>query len=641
MRVYCHEQATEKELKTKAFSREGLAQSRLGPKDRERLRMREWLNDTCDRLNSQVDEWEADLEQEHIKSKKDIDHGHIELLEESIRRHKSHSTKLEQVLRCLENDQISPEDVADIQELVDDYIERGQEDFDEFEDDDFIYENLTEKMEAAAAAGTTVRSLDQGGGLTGDDESAKEEEQRRERERAAALAAKAQLAATNADVAHRTGSAPPVEGIASVGVTTTTTTTTTTATSSSNSTTNAQGVAAGVSVTGLQGGGLSGQGSTGASTLVATVSKTRTGGAAGGVHDGGGGMVDGGDTISKSGVNNGTNNNTSPLDGMGGGGVTSKVASTPRKTPVAVPVGGSGQQHNGAVDDSSATPSYGTVARAGTATTAPTAASTASPQQQQQQSVWSQGGAKVVATLRQTGGDSGPGSDSENQQQLAWRLQGMSVSGLATEGSNKDGMTGDTSLAQQQQQQGGGSGLLQHAQHCLRMLQNTFTTCIPRPKDGDWVPLEKRLAMAGSPGMLNAVTQNTPSSYPQTKISQVDLPLLYEKMDTDTLFFTFYCMPGSYQQYLAARQLKKLSWRYHKVHKAWFQRHETPWEIKEDYEQGAYVYFDHSLPQQPEGTEGSNEKRERNTTVPSLDQVWTYRVKSDFKIEYGVLENEI
>lgn len=50
-----------------------------------------------------------------------------------------------------------------------------------------------------------------------------------------------------------------------------------------------------------------------------------------------------------------------------------------------------------------------------------------------------------------------------------------------------------------------------------------------------------------------------------------DAPSLYEKLDAETLFFIFYHQPGSYQQYLAARELKRQAWRFHKQHSAWFQ----------------------------------------------------------------------
>lgn len=41
-------------------------------------------------------------------------------------------------------------------------------------------------------------------------------------------------------------------------------------------------------------------------------------------------------------------------------------------------------------------------------------------------------------------------------------------------------------------------------------------------------------------------------------------PAIFEKFEADTLFFIFYYQQGSYQQYLASRELKKQSWRFHK-----------------------------------------------------------------------------
>lgn len=46
---------------------------------------------------------------------------------------------------------------------------------------------------------------------------------------------------------------------------------------------------------------------------------------------------------------------------------------------------------------------------------------------------------------------------------------------------------------------------------------------------------------------------------------------MFEKLNTDTLFLIFYYQQGSYQQYLAARELKRQSWRYHKKYMTWFQ----------------------------------------------------------------------
>ena len=39
----------------------------------------------------------------------------------------------------------------------------------------------------------------------------------------------------------------------------------------------------------------------------------------------------------------------------------------------------------------------------------------------------------------------------------------------------------------------------------------------------------------------------------------------------EALFWAFYYQPGSFQQHLAARELKRQFWRYHKHHGAWFQ----------------------------------------------------------------------
>ncbi|CEP12470.1 hypothetical protein [Parasitella parasitica] len=106
---------------------------------------------------------------------------------------------------------------------------------------------------------------------------------------------------------------------------------------------------------------------------------------------------------------------------------------------------------------------------------------------------------------------------------------------------------------------------------------------------------------------------SNPSYYPQQPLIIFDNPVLYEKFDMDTLFYIFYYQQGTYQQYLAAKELRKQSWRFHKKYLTWFQRHEEPKIITEDYEQGTYIYFDY---------EGA----------------WCQRKKTDFRFEYRYLE---
>lgn len=108
----------------------------------------------------------------------------------------------------------------------------------------------------------------------------------------------------------------------------------------------------------------------------------------------------------------------------------------------------------------------------------------------------------------------------------------------------------------------------------------------------------------------------TPTSYPSAPSPIFDNPAVFEKLGTDALFFMFYYAQGTYQQYLAARELKKQSWRYHKKYMTWFQRHEEPKVTTDEYEQGAYIYFDY-------------------------ETGWCQRIKSDFRFEYSFLEDSL
>lgn len=106
----------------------------------------------------------------------------------------------------------------------------------------------------------------------------------------------------------------------------------------------------------------------------------------------------------------------------------------------------------------------------------------------------------------------------------------------------------------------------------------------------------------------------TPSYYPQAPMAILSSAGLFSQLDVETLFYIFYYHPGTYQQYLAAKELKRQSWRFHVKYLTWFQRHSEPQAITEEYEQGVYVYFD---------WEGS----------------WCQRKKSDFRFEYRYLED--
>ena len=64
------------------------------------------------------------------------------------------------------------------------------------------------------------------------------------------------------------------------------------------------------------------------------------------------------------------------------------------------------------------------------------------------------------------------------------------------------------------------------------------------------------------------------------------------KIDAQTLFFIFYYFEGTKAQYLAAKALKRMSWRFHTKYMYWFQRNEEPKQITDEFESGAYIYYD-------------------------------------------------
>uniref|UniRef100_A0A336LF05 CCR4-NOT transcription complex subunit 3 n=1 Tax=Culicoides sonorensis TaxID=179676 RepID=A0A336LF05_CULSO len=105
----------------------------------------------------------------------------------------------------------------------------------------------------------------------------------------------------------------------------------------------------------------------------------------------------------------------------------------------------------------------------------------------------------------------------------------------------------------------------------------------------------------------------TPPHYPQQQLPHSDTFEFFQRLSTETLFFIFYYMEGTKAQYLAAKALKKQSWRFHTKYMMWFQRHEEPKIINEEYEQGTYIYFDY--------------------------EKWGQRKKEGFTFEYKYLED--
>ncbi|EDR02278.1 uncharacterized protein LACBIDRAFT_332437 [Laccaria bicolor S238N-H82] len=139
--------------------------------------------------------------------------------------------------------------------------------------------------------------------------------------------------------------------------------------------------------------------------------------------------------------------------------------------------------------------------------------------------------------------------------------------------------------------------------HVHKMLEGGQST-VPQPQDTE----KPKYYVPRNP-------YPTAPYYPQSPHPSLGTTGIFSQLDVETLFYVFYFLPGTYQQFLAAKELKRQSWRFHVKYLTWFQRHSEPQAITEEYEQGVYVYFD---------WEGS----------------WCQRKKSDFRFEYRYLSED-
>ncbi|POR39664.1 General negative regulator of transcription subunit 3 [Tolypocladium paradoxum] len=143
------------------------------------------------------------------------------------------------------------------------------------------------------------------------------------------------------------------------------------------------------------------------------------------------------------------------------------------------------------------------------------------------------------------------------------------------------------------------------AQSTLRMMTASQASC-PESHDSE-VPRTYR---------PDVPMPQTGSGFPREPLPIFDDPRLYTRIDPDTLFYVFYYKQNTAQQYLAAKALKDQSWRFHKQYQTWFQRHEEPKNITEEFEQGTYRFFDY-------------------------ESTWMNRRKADFKFAYKFLEDDV
>lgn len=134
----------EKETKTKTYSKEGLArEDKLDPEEEAKLNTTSWLGDYIEKFTQEVEEKDFEIEKlSSGKGKKSQKHK-IEALQKYVLQHKFHISKLEGIIRLVNNDVLSVDLVDPLKDDLDYYLESYEEDdYAAAYDEEYFYESL-------------------------------------------------------------------------------------------------------------------------------------------------------------------------------------------------------------------------------------------------------------------------------------------------------------------------------------------------------------------------------------------------------------------------------------------------------------------------------------------------------------------
>ncbi|KAJ1651051.1 General negative regulator of transcription subunit 5, partial [Dispira simplex] len=586
--------ACEKEMKTKAYSKEGLSQvTKIDPKEKAKQETSSWITSVVDQLNTQIDMLEAEaegLQGGPRKSKKDNGKlARIRELDQMVERHKWHIQRLELILRSMENGNITPEQVAEIKDDVDFYVEANQED--NFEEDEGLYDVLNLDVEEEMFG---LNEEYYGGGVTGITQESDEEETSKAKESPVPEKAAPSTKETTSKAT------PPPAPEPSTAINTTGTTGRSTIklvnTSKQSNVGNfpaKQGSASGVTspikttptsphtTTSVPGG-------IGATGSIALALDTGSGPTA---------PVASTATPALSGYKPETN-------AWANGNVVAKLAKAATPT-VAHP-------YSSMV--TSTLPSTGPSSMTTSQPSTPVTINTPSPFLDHAIKSPASSTTSYSHSRAPSASHSVPDRRTSTVSQPA-HLTGE-TSSKPSGGMPKGGVSDTSPLAYLRRQnlagpfaelltrmEGEYSSRWSQDDQLRSQLVDTSFQCLP-----DLAESEKpRQYTPEHPAQ-------TPPYYPQVPLPIFDSSAIASKFSLDTLFFIFYYQQDTYQQYLAVKELQRLSWRFHKRYLAWFQRYDKPQVTNDDYEVGTYVFFDY-------------------------EEGWRPRQKSDFKFEYQYLED--
>ena len=134
----------EKETKTKTYSKEGLArEDRLDPEEEAKQNTTTWIRDYIERLQQLVEDVEVEIERLSAGKGKKTNKHKIDEFIQHVSNHKFHLSKLEGIIRLVNNDVLGVDAVDNLKDDLDYYIESYEdEDYRQAYDEDFFYETL-------------------------------------------------------------------------------------------------------------------------------------------------------------------------------------------------------------------------------------------------------------------------------------------------------------------------------------------------------------------------------------------------------------------------------------------------------------------------------------------------------------------
>lgn len=542
--------AVEKEMKTKAYSKEGLQlASKIDPKDKEKMDMVEFLQHMNEELERQIETLEAEVEtlQANVKKSKKGDNTKAEriaALEESVEQHKWHQGKLDLLQRALENGNVETDQVKEIEDSIKYYVESNQDA--DFMDDDTIYDDFNlQEEEAIFGLGNDLDHVSSQDTQSVADDTPEPEGR--------PPAPKPKAAEQVQQMARRpsTQMKSPLPALATLHTP------------------------------------LPGVSNTTASAMKPAPLPTRTPG--------------------------------EPLK------YASAAAAAAASDKNGVGIAPLPPPPNAVAAQSGLAPAG---ARTSATTSPATSHSQPASRAQQAESTHASGSPAPSASIPAT-----PALEKETLSRAvssddASKASRRTPAPETVEEEELQAATppltnGDSHVEDEEEES------VYHLPSSLQDLLDSFeATKNDISNSASKPPDEHMLAasMATAPDSADTEAprhyrpQNpypfTPSHYPQEPLPIFDDPRLYSRIETDALFYAFYYRQGTYQQYLAAKALKSQSWRFHKQYQTWFQRHEEPKAITEDYEQGTYRFFDY-------------------------ESTWMNRRKADFRFAYKFLEDEL